>query len=114
MTAWTTLRARTLASAVGSASLTEAVMMSPTRPYWPDDPPAMLMHEMRRAPELSATRRSVSIWIISGLRFRARQDRPLDDGADAPVLARRERPARDDHHDVPERALAALVVGHEL
>src|SRR4051812_39506565 len=77
----------------------------------------MLMHEMRRAPELSATTRSVSIWIIaSSLHFgrQACSPRPLDDPPHAPALARGQRTARDDLHDVADAAAACLVVRHEL
>ena len=39
------------------ASLTEAVITSPRRPYWPVEPPRRWMHEIFLAPELSATSR---------------------------------------------------------
>src|SRR5262245_63734234 len=49
----------------GIASLTETTMVSPMVAYLRFDPPSTLMHWTRRAPELSATSRLVSIWIIA-------------------------------------------------
>ena len=49
----------------GIASFTDTTMVSPMVAYLRFDPPSTLMHWTRRAPELSATSRFVSIWIIA-------------------------------------------------
>src|ERR1700758_2772774 len=69
----------------GIASLTETTMTSPTVAVRRFDPPRTLMHWTRRAPELSATSRLVSTWIMDRLplhgRRRGRGRRMLlDDG----------------------------------
>ena len=48
----------------GIASLTETTIVSPIVAYLRFEPPSTLMHMTRRAPELSATRRFVCIWIM--------------------------------------------------
>src|SRR5262245_59511223 len=48
----------------GMASLMVTTMVSPMVAYRRLEPPSTLMHCKRRAPELSATSRLVSIWII--------------------------------------------------
>ena len=45
----------------GVASLTEAVITSPSPPYRPAEPPRIWMQAILRAPELSATSRTVPI-----------------------------------------------------
>ena len=47
------------------ASLTDTTIVSPMVAYLRFEPPSTLMHWTRRAPELSATSRFVSIWIIA-------------------------------------------------
>src|SRR5919199_727309 len=49
----------------GIASLTETTITSPTEAVFRLEPPSTLMHCTRRAPELSATSRFVSGWIIA-------------------------------------------------
>src|SRR5271166_3289647 len=49
----------------GFACLTVAVITSPTKAYRRREPPFTRMHRISRAPELSATRRRVSFWIIA-------------------------------------------------
>src|SRR5262249_18070764 len=47
-----------------AASLIDTTMTSPTVAYLRFDPPSTLIHRTRLAPELSATSRTVSIWIM--------------------------------------------------
>src|SRR5690554_6343137 len=49
----------------GMASFTLTTIMSPTEAYFRLEPPSTLMHITRRAPELSATSRLVSCWIMT-------------------------------------------------
>jgi hypothetical protein len=49
----------------GIASFTETTMTSPTDATFRFDPPSTLMHWTRRAPELSATSRLDSTWIMA-------------------------------------------------
>jgi hypothetical protein len=46
---------------LGFASFTDTTMMSPSEAYLRFEPPSTLMHRTRRAPELSATSRTVSV-----------------------------------------------------
>src|SRR5262245_6849360 len=114
MTALTTCPFLTLPS--GAASLTFAVITSPSSAYCPCDPPRRWMQEIFLAPELSATSRIVRIWIIgrSSLRLGGRALAALDDAAHAPALARGQRTRLHDLDGVADLAVVRLVVGHEL
>src|SRR4029450_4678392 len=71
------------------------------------------MQEMRRAPELSATSRSVLIWIMGGsLAVRRLAGARAHDLLDAPALVLGQRPGLHDAHRVA-LLRALLVVGHE-
>src|SRR6202035_42700 len=107
MTALTTCPFLTVPS--GVASLTEAVMTSPRRPYWPAEPPRRWMQAIFLAPELSATSKTVPIWIMSNPLLG-----PLQDLADPPTLRSGQRAGRDDLDLVADLALVLLVVGGEL
>src|ERR1700761_4282297 len=104
------------------ASFTATTMTSPTEAVFRFEPPITLMHCTRRAPELSATSRLLSGWIIgrsSGLsrrggRFGRRVDLgeqvlavPLDHH---PGLALADRGAFLDPHDVARLADIVRVV----
>src|SRR5207302_9188855 len=72
-----------------------------------------LMHATRLAPLLSATSRTVCIWItaLAPLRRCAFDDLGAgDDLRDAPALVLRQRPRLGDAHDVPHLAVLLLVV----
>src|SRR5262245_53872112 len=95
----------------GAASLTDAVMTSPSPAYRPAEPPRMRMQAIRRAPELSATSRIVPIWIMASLRSSSScfgQDLSQD-----PALPLGERPSLLDPDPVARLRLVGLVVGHE-
>ena len=66
----------------GIASLTDTTIVSPMVAYLRFEPPSTLMHWTRRAPELSATSRFVSIWIIAHvlLSLAACRNRPKNPG----------------------------------
>src|SRR5205823_5481300 len=112
----------------GAASLTEAVITSPSRAYCPADPPRIRIHAILRAPELSATSRMVPIWIIaasgrsaegglsplpvSGSRCSSGL-RPHEDLPQPPPLQLRKRPGLLDADAVAHAGLVALVVSVE-
>src|SRR3954447_25117468 len=87
------------------ASLTVATKMSPIDAYRRLEPPSTLMQSTSLAPELSATRRRGSCWII-GTSLRA-----LQDFDDAPVLQLGQRTGLADAHPVTDLGLVGLVVG---
>src|SRR5919202_4023756 len=64
----------------GIASLTETTITSPTEAVFRLEPPSTLMHCTRRAPELSATSRFVSGWIIAPLPSRGLRRRGSSGG----------------------------------
>src|SRR5574342_1113409 len=70
------------------------------------------MHATLRAPELSATSRTDSCWIIAVLPSDRR--RPRQGGLDLPALALRDGPVFDDLDAIADRAGILLVVRHEL
>src|SRR5262245_66117870 len=103
----------------GMASLTATTMVSPIVAYLRFDPPSTLMHCSRRAPELSATSRLVSIWIIerSLARLGARTPCSAPDPSGLPVLQHHpalvpgNRPAFLDPHDVAHLKRVVGIVG---
>src|SRR5690606_3917043 len=97
-----------LTAACGIASFTAATITSPTDPThcWPV--PSTRMHWIVRAPELSATSRYVSCWIIAGGPLGARL---LDQARHDPALALADRTAGRDLDDVAHAVLVGLVVG---
>src|SRR5215510_13523927 len=95
----------------GAASLTDAVMTSPSPAYRPAEPPRMRMQAIRRAPELSATSRIVPIWIMASLRSSSSgfdQDFSQD-----PTLPLRQRPGLLDPDAVAGLRGVGLVMRHE-
>src|SRR5262245_59912415 len=88
--------------AFGIASFTDTTMMSPRDAYFRFDPPSTLMQSTLRAPELSATSRTVSAWIIARPRLRSFRHlaahellagafAPSEDGLHGPALVVRQR-----------------------
>src|SRR5688572_22021610 len=69
------------------------------------------MHATLRAPELSATSNTVSVWIMLLSLDRRRLG---EGGLHLPPLALRDRSVFDDSDLVPDVAGVRLVVGHEL
>src|SRR5436305_8332728 len=84
-------------------------MTSPRWPYCPADPPRRWMQDIFFAAELSATSRTVPIWIMATLLLR-----PLQNLADSPALGLRQRTGRDDLDHVADLATVVLVVSVEL
>src|SRR5262245_49363743 len=116
MTALTTWPFLTLPS--GDASLTFAVMTSPSSAYCPCDPPRRWMQEIFFAPELSATSRIVLIWIMIRSSSSRRVDvgrgelddalAALDDPPHAPPLAGGQRAGFHDLDGVADLRLVVL------
>src|SRR6185437_4126941 len=107
----------------GIASLMVTTMVSPIVAYLRFEPPSTLMHCKRRAPELSATSRLVSIWIIGPVlrcRLVLRRSASHPSASDLtvlqhhPALVLGDRPALLDPHDVAHLEGSLLVVRVEL
>src|SRR5262245_54676624 len=89
------------------ASLTETTMMSPRDAYRRREPPSTLMHWTRLAPELSATSRTVRIWIMtSSLLHELLQQLRHDE-----ALVTAHRRVLGDLHLVADFVFVLLVVG---
>src|SRR5262249_27425821 len=86
----------------GFASFTDTTMRWPRDAYLRRAPPSTLMHRTRRAPELSATSRTVSDCTMSvPPRWRLpRSAALLHDAAHPPALVLAERTGLGDHHPV--------------
>src|SRR5579871_2800908 len=126
----------------GAASLTEAVMTSPSPARSPRSPPRGAMQESLRAPLLSATSRIVRIpiikvlWgvrcqetpvsratlassapfsnVVQVLRLGRELGRAANDFTESPMLQLAQRAALDDAHDISEVREALLIVRVEL
>src|SRR6478609_8104262 len=117
----------------GIASLIVTTIVSPIVAYLRLEPPSTLMHCKRRAPELSATSRLVSIWIIARILVPLAPDLPAcfsfqamrptsarDRRSDLPVLQHHpalvlgDRPALLDEHEVADLEGLLLVMGVKL
>src|SRR2546423_15432859 len=88
------------------ASLTVATKTSPIVAYRRRVPPSTLMHRTVLAPELSATLRRLSCWIIAS-------PGPFEYFDDPPPLQLRGRPGLGDAHPVALLEVVDLVVGVE-
>src|SRR2546423_8126149 len=88
------------------ASLTVATKTSPIVAYRRRVPPSTLMHRTVLAPELSATLRRLSCWIIAS-------PGPFEDFDDPPPLQLRGRAGLLDAHPVALPEVVDLVVGVE-
>src|SRR6185437_15486167 len=102
----------------GIASLMVTTMVSPIVAYRRLEPPSTLMHCRRRAPELSATSRLVSIWIIAPVLVSGGRNVPARSHFSVlqhhPALVLGDRPALLDEHQVADLEGLFLVVGVEL
>src|SRR5262245_7016872 len=105
------------------ASLMVTTMVSPMVAYRRLEPPSTLMHCKRRAPELSATSRLVSIWIIGPVlrcRLFLPASAPRLRSSDLavlqhhPALVLGDRPALLDPDDIADLEGRLLVVRMEL
>src|SRR4051812_13746437 len=90
------------------ASLTVATKMSPIDAYRRLEPPSTLMHSTSLAPELSATRRRVSCWIIDC------SPGPFEHFDQAPALELRQRTSLLDADTVADVEVVGLVVHVQL
>src|SRR5690606_2392109 len=95
----------------GVACLTEATIMSPTRPTLRPVPPSTRMHISSFAPVLSATARRVNGWIIDGASF-SDVGVSFQDLHQPPSLALRQRAGLHDFHDVADFRFVVFVVRH--
>src|SRR5687768_13004169 len=102
-----------LTRALGIASLTDTTIRSPTDAYRRREPPSTRMHATLRAPELSATSNTVSVWIMDRLRVFLDGDGLGKRGLHFPAFSLRDRPVFDDPDLISDVAGVALVVGHE-
>src|SRR5215510_11222338 len=96
--------------AFGIASLIDTTISSPTDAYLRRVPPSTRTHRTRRAPELSATSRMVSTWIIL-CSFHSLNHCRFNDVLYAPALVPAEGPRLHNRHLVPDVTAVVRVMG---
>src|ERR1700687_332251 len=103
-----------LTLAFGIASFTDTTMMSPSDAYLRRLPPSTLMHSTLRAPELSATSKTVSDCTMSHPTGQTRRCTPshrlFEDGAHRPAFVAAERPRLGDQDAIAYDAAVVFVM----